>query len=111
MDQGFVMSEERPPFDPSRGGELGVTPILWRLRMQYEWIDYLEEQHPDWDQCCTCWIFAISEKEARAKVWTRFEPPAVMPVSIASCVPERYENERDKELERRWATPTPGKDL
>ncbi len=89
-----------PPHFDMTGGELGVTPILWQFRMAYEWQDRMAEEEPDWDQCCTCWVFALSESEARAKVWQRFDVwGTVMPDAIASCYPERFRNQRDDELD------------
>jgi hypothetical protein len=85
------------------GGKLGETPILWEFKMQYHWSESVAEDEPDWDQCCTCWEFAISEGEARAKVWSKFEPPSVKPESIKSCKPVRFENDRDRELAAKWA--------
>lgn len=91
-NEGFI-----PPHFDMAGGRLGVTPILWQFRMAYPWLDYMAEDHPDWDQCCTCWVWAVSEGEARAKVWDSFKyPGTVMPEAIASCYPERFRNATDK---------------
>jgi hypothetical protein len=84
-------------------GRLGSDRILWEFRMQYPWDEHLAEDNPDWDQCCTCWVFALSEREARTTVWDKFQPPAVMPKTIASCVAVRFETDRDRELEARYA--------
>jgi hypothetical protein len=98
-----------PPHFDMRGGKLGETPILWQFRMAYEWQEHFAEEHPLWDQCCTCWVFALSEREARDLVWDKFNyPHSVKPVAIASCCPERFENARDIELrEGRTAQGTP----
>lgn len=98
---GIAIADFRSFGFDATGGKLGVTPILWRLRMQYKWVDYLADEYPDWDQCCTCHVFAVTEREARAKVWSTFTPPSVMPISIASCEPERFRNQHDDELEQR----------
>jgi hypothetical protein len=95
-DQAQLHGPDASRFDPSRGGVLGETPILWRFRMQYAWNASLADEYPDWDQCCGCAEFAVSETEARRKIWSHFRyPGCVVPVSIASCEPERYENDHD----------------
>jgi hypothetical protein len=96
-----------PTFDPT-GGRLGVTPILWQLRMAYTWSDQMAEEYPDWDQCCTCHVFALSEGEALARAFDGFTSPAwVMPEYIASCHPVRFRNQFDDEVETRWAIGAP----
>lgn len=99
-----ALAERNERFPPPRfdmqGGTLGETPILWQLRMAYAWKEDFAEEDPEWDQCCICWVFAVSENEARAKVWDKFRhPSSIMPESIASCYPVRFRNERDDEID------------
>lgn len=105
---GIPTIEERnefytPPTFDMTGGTLGQTPILWELRMAYEWTEQFEEEEPDWDQCCTCWEFAMSQREAEQNVWSRFKPPCVKPVQIASCFPKRFRNQQDDERDAKFA--------
>ncbi len=91
-----------PLFNPA-GGTLGVTPILWKFRMAYKWEAHFEESNPDWDQCCTCHVFAVTEREARERVWQTFGAPSVVPERIASCHPVRFRNANDDAIDERLA--------
>lgn len=102
-NEGYI-----PPVFDQRGGRLGETPILWQLRMAYPWRDDIEEEHWDWDQCCTSHVFAVTEREAREQVWDKFKfPGAVQPEAIASCYPVRFRNAKDDEIDAYWNRRTP----
>lgn len=77
-------------FDPSRGGMLGVTPILWSYKGQYAWSEQFEEEYPDWDQCCSGHVEAVSQSEAKVKALNSFKTPSVIPIAIKDITPVRY---------------------
>lgn len=85
-----------------RGGKLGHTPILWEIRMAYTWSEEFADSDPDWDQCMTCWLWAVSESEARAGAWKQ-DSMYVMPECIASIYPVRFMTGCDAIKEARWA--------